>query len=1100
MNQAVLVNKIRQSTTQPTGSDCQACPTAGLPILPVRYAVVPKALPGYALPASCSNPLLDGEDGPKVVIQQSRYALRTLRAGFLYLHYKNPGSGAWIWQCFMISPNGALREIPIGSAAPVVPSEPACTSAVHNINSSIIALKHPEKIDKAYIGYSEHFWSSHTRKQHEKNQKSRLTAFSPAAWMLGQAQQNAAPIETVGHTVVEYSTVNLERHFKTSFFDYRGRSGQAPGLKSRMEKINPGRGMILAVPDPIGCISELNSSRMHAKADYQKYVLDKDNAWRLSCAAQIDGLRSYVEAQTKETLKDAKPKYISSGGGMVPGTPIELSRDDQIQGETRSALGRLEKHYSESSRKAFLKTFDEKCAAFQARVLALDKDYVAWKESTTLALVIADYDKVPHFSCAPATEVHSRILAGGVISAASLKSWETLLKREATDLKNYAVAGILFNQQKWQSSFKSADEKNIVEHIWGDNHGKLFDVGKNVAEADISEHRTLAYNQGINKAAEWAADLLVTINGAIMAVITDAAKRAGKAADDAAARTIAQLETMQVKLGLAYSHLHAGTSVILVQIDLTVDDWHHIMSSQLRKSMENVSKQVSKSFAAMALAAELRIPMSSGASGKLVSFTFWMSGSVDDLTRIIASIGIGVGDGAAGATKAAAKGAGAVVNAAGKVGTTAARGVAGGMAAGMRTIRVIGHTFPKGAAILAKIPAQVSATSAGRFATQLSRNSVKALSAADVKLAGPALAFQLFALRKSMDDFDNSVGFKHQDAAWAIASSAMGVTSAAVDLAGKAWKAARPGASVLGARVTAAIIIKGAGFLGAGASAVDCVQAIIRVNTMAKRGDKDAALIHGGIALAAAGATYAGVAMALGSSAFFGPVGILIACIGIGLFLTYLAFFAEDTAIGIWLDRCKFGNADRPEGPFANRQHEMDGLELVARKIVVEIEWLDKPFSSLRFNTDEIAISVKRNTGASDAMLLGLLIEGKSGTRQVFIRQHGFGTGTARAESTWPQKIARARHANGFVGKDFEAKRLHGESGIKPLKENEQAITAWEEVVELDPEKFDRATIWLRYFPDKNNELAYYDDELMVADDSNDLRDRNKQEKLRVQQ
>jgi len=56
------------------------------------------------------------------------------------------------------------------------------------------------------------------------------------------------------------------------------------------------------------------------------------------------------------------------------------------------------------------------------------------------------------------------------------------------------VAGILFNQQKWQSSFKSSDEKNIVEHIRGDNQGKLFDVGKNVAEADISEHRTLAYN------------------------------------------------------------------------------------------------------------------------------------------------------------------------------------------------------------------------------------------------------------------------------------------------------------------------------------------------------------------------------------------------------------------------------------------------------------------------------------------------------------------------------------------------------------------------------------------------------------------------------
>jgi len=69
---------------------------------------------------------------------------------------------------------------------------------------------------------------------------------------------------------------------------------------------------------------------------------------------------------------------------------------------------------------------------------------------------------------------------------------------------------------------------------------------------------------------------------------------------------------------------------------------------------------------------------------------------------------------------------------------------------------------------------------------------------------------------------------------------------------------------------------------------------------------------------------------------------------------------------------------------------------------------------------------------------------------------------------------------------------------VKSVKDNEQMITAWEEIVELDPAKFDRATIWLRYFPDSKDELVYYDDELLVADDSNALIERNKQEKHRV--
>lgn len=1083
MNQAILVNKVRASSTQATGSDCRACPTMGLPILPVRYAVVPKSLTGFELPSTCANPLVSPEDKGKVTIESSKYALRTLRPGFLYITYEHPSSGARIWQCFMISPSGSLREIPLASKGVILPEDPKpiCERVGHNINSSFIALKNPEKIHKAYIGYSEHFWSRKAFEKYKNSFRNRLIEFSPSSWISRLVQDNAIPISQLEKNVVEYSPKNIEKFLKTGAFDHHSRSGQATALQARMEKINPGKGMVLAIPDPIGCICDLNSYRMHMVDARQKYIAREDVSWKLSCAIQIEGLRSGAAAQVKESLKNAKPKYV--GNALIGGRVRTITKEDQIKNLTEEAWKKLAEHYDEEARVNFIEKFKNDCAKFDDDIFKLDTDYVNWKKSRSLALVIQDFDRTPGSSCIEASKTLCRVLEGGPVSAVSTNSWKEMLMLEASNLENYAISAIMLNQEEWLKKFENTDAKNLVSNIWGDNSGKIYDFSKNFVEAKEFENPNKRVNDEISNLSGLLAKGIANVIGAIASVISSTTKKTGRAVDAGALKTISALESLQIKLGAAYSYLYSGSNFVVFSVELTVNEWHRIMSESLRKSMEMISRQATKGFAAMAVAARVSLPADSVVASKLISFTFWMSGSVDQITKTLNFVGNAASGGVAATTKAAAKGAVVIAGGTAKASVSSAGSVAGSAAGGVRKLRILAHALP--AEIAARLPTNISATTAGQLAAKVSRNSLTILGAADAKLAAPALGFQIWALWKASNDINGAVGYKYDDAQWTVASSILGFAGASFDLFGKSWKALSYSATgAVSVRVER--LIRHAGFVSAGASVVDCFQAIMRMNVMMKRGDNDAAAYQSLLAVTAVAAGGASLAMAFGYTALLGPVGILLACIVAGIALTILAANAQDLAIEIWLDRCKFGYARRIEGKFATKRHEADSLELVYRNINIELEWLDKPFTSLR--TNEISVCIKRSKQASDGLIIGLVIEGRAGRRKVIYLHNGLGKIEDHCKVGWPVTFSKMEVARQLEGGEFEARIKNGERKIKDMNEGEQITISWEEKVELNPEKFDRAKLMVRYFPDKNDGTHFFDEELLVADDSSSIK------------
>jgi hypothetical protein len=977
----------------------------------------------------------------------------------------------------MISPSGALREIPLTTKGPVVPTEPPCDSAAHNINSAIIALRNPERITKAYIGYSEFYWSPKTRERYKKACQPRLIEFMPAEWMKSQAQENAAMVEDVEKSVLEYAPLNLTKYLKAGYFEYKSRAGQAAKLSERMERINPGKGLILAVPDPIGCVSELNSFRMHALADYHAYIHDPETAWKNSCAMQIEGLRSLEKKAVEESLKDAKTDYVPVGDIDIR----RVSKDEQIEEEIESRMARLEEHYSEKKRKSFLLEYKRTCKRHEDHILLLDRDYISWQDSMTLAVAVDDCD--PHSDAEVAVEIRDRILSGGAISKASLQYWEEMTKREAADLRNYAISGILMNREDWARKFHNADEKNLAEYIWGDNKGKLFDIGKNAAESGELEGANNLVNQNVNRAAAHAANILVTANGSLMAIIAEKARSASETLDEATKDAITKLERLQGKLGLAFARIHTETDIAIVKIDLTLDEWHRLMTLQLKRSITGISREASRGLSAMAVTAQLRLPENSAVAKKVLPFTFWMSGKPDEILRIIDAAANDISGATVRTAKSAIKAGAAAAGEVGKAVTSAGQDAVRETVNGVRTIRVIGASFSSGTAKLAQISRQISGTAAAQIAQRITRQGMSALASGEVKLMSVALVFQLYALQKSIREFNNSAGAKSQELIWAISSAAFGVTGATVELAGKSWRAISPNTSfsVGGVRIVPLTVIKSGGLLGTVASAIECVQSLLKANTYAKCGDRDAAFVQIGAAIAAGVGVYFGAKVAFGSVALFGPVGIVILCAAAGLALGFAAFYVQDTAIDIWLDRCKFGNGIRTEGRFRSARLEADGLELVYRSVIIQLEWLDTP---LNIGTDEIAISVKRRSNGRDAVLVGLFVEGPAGRRQVFIRRQGISGDGVKLDAPFPRKLLGMTDATASMGERFEARVLNRKSGVYVEKEDGKTNIAWEERVLINSEKFERATVWVRYFPDKADQSLYYDEQLTVQDSS----------------
>ncbi len=185
--------------------NCTNCKTTGLAITLARYSVVP-AFAQTAMP-----PGIGGERVKDVRLdpKQFGYALRAMRAGYLYVFYTQGKYGTNYWETFTVNHDGSMlmQASHVAMAAP----KPAvvCRLEGHNAARTMyFCIEEPEKCGKVWIAFSEHNWSRLTLDRYAGSdalRKARMQLFEPMTWITsGQNLHACEAIPDNLEKVLEY--------------------------------------------------------------------------------------------------------------------------------------------------------------------------------------------------------------------------------------------------------------------------------------------------------------------------------------------------------------------------------------------------------------------------------------------------------------------------------------------------------------------------------------------------------------------------------------------------------------------------------------------------------------------------------------------------------------------------------------------------------------------------------------------------------------------------------------------------------------------------------------------------------------------------------
>lgn len=317
---------------------CDQCKSVGLPIMPVRYAVAPKAVqPG--LPAWA-----DGNRVKDVPLGEDfHYALRTLREGYVYLFYSKNARGSNQWECYTVGQDGCLRLQPDPRMArPQEGPTFACSRQGHtNTALHYLVIERPEKCGPTWIAFSETKWSDETIQEYTANTKlrnARMQTLHPAQMATGAKHSHGAIAEAPAiEQVIEYAPAFTDNQLPyqstvadfskedgsytasqltkmSTRYPWRLRKGEAENVVKHMKLRGKGpKGdatpHVLALWDGIGIAHELNGFRNDAAGWIKRYGDERE--LQITALNAIEGAKQALANKQRANLGDHKRRVMS---------------------------------------------------------------------------------------------------------------------------------------------------------------------------------------------------------------------------------------------------------------------------------------------------------------------------------------------------------------------------------------------------------------------------------------------------------------------------------------------------------------------------------------------------------------------------------------------------------------------------------------------------------------------------------------------------------------------------------------------------------------------------------------------------------------------
>jgi len=852
---------------------CRACERQGLPILPLRRALVPDTRPGYASTVA-------GE--PHV---ETRMGLRTLRSGYLYVLLDQR-----IWQAYEVTDQGHLRRFnPYEPPPGPPPSLPArCVNENHDIPSSFLTLD-TATYGSAWLAFSSDAWPRSVLDAYKRGQ-------APAHRFEGLDLIQAREQPELLGLAMTPDNLRVDKQV----FEYAQQLcapfDSAHGFHSRLLRKTALRGFVVnamnrhqlehgvlavVLDDTVGLVQEYNHQRLN--------WLVKRQAWR------EDPLRAY-QFQTSQILQIIRATHRqwaaqqvapfgapTTGDGAPTFVAPEVERQRLIALREQQSDKRLEQRYHEPQRAAFQAEYDRQERQFQAYIDQNAKAYAELCQSQTFTLIEQyDYDGHDRESGIAYSKTMAGCLAGGITEAVATSaahgppppgSSEALWLKWLQDPDSPPYRAVLLRNEFLLAallpSFSASDPVN-----WNDSD-KLYTALNKVITSD--EGRLHLLNQ--------LKQAITETQGALNA----ASQRLQALLDPGIQQAVRRLNS-------ASQYLYNGVHLVELQVQMKLGEYYALQSAHLRELQNKASATLAKARDRMMPSLEeLKAGAQMGTrkvqpiiqSGllslavldpkvahTLINVSVWVEGKAEVLQeRLLKEVSQNVNPLSHAAQMS------------------------------LVDIRVAAGTLePNARKMLEGI--RISAMQA----SQMVRSSFSGLRGVagswELLLALGGLYLLSDSFGKNLEKAEEETGAKSTEATLALYGSSAGIIGGGIEALGIVIGKFDP------TRVTAGQSIYRAGaIIGVTAGVFDTFQSIQAIRRNALSGDTRAINYHAAAALSSTIGTYAAY-LAIYNASLLGPLGYAIA-----LGLTAYSFRKhainnESTPLDLWVKRCHFGAAD----------------------------------------------------------------------------------------------------------------------------------------------------------------------------------------------
>jgi len=548
---------------------CKACQRQGLPILPLRHAVVPDTRPG-------SDPAT-----------QTRRGLRTLRSGYLYVLLDQR-----IWHAYEVTAQGHLRRINPYEPNPGPPASlpERCMHEDHDIPSSFLNID-TGTYGSAWLAFSSDPWPVSVLQAYKSG---KYPAHRFEGLDLIQARNNP---ELLGLAMTP-DTLQVDRQVFEYAQQLNGPFDSAHGFHSRFLRRTALRGYlvnamarhqlengVLAVvlDDTVGLIQEYNHQRLNWVVKRQAWREDPLRAYQLQTSQILQIIRA---TQREWAAQKVFTFEAQTGDGPPVFTDPETQRKPVVEMLQQESDEKLEGRYDEPRRAAFQAEYDQEEARFQAYIDRHAGTYAKLCESAAFALIERhDYDGRDRESGIAYSKTIATCLTGGITEAPTDRAEpspptpgtsEALWLKWLQDPNSPPYRALMLRDAPLTAallpSFSPTEPTN-----WNDSEKLYNALSKLIASDDIGLRMRDSLKQAITE-----------LQGSVNA----ASQRLQGLLDPGIQQAVRHLNS-------ACQRVYNGVHLIELQVQMKLGEYYALQSAHLREMQNSASQKLAEARAEM---------------------------------------------------------------------------------------------------------------------------------------------------------------------------------------------------------------------------------------------------------------------------------------------------------------------------------------------------------------------------------------------------------------------------------------------------------------------------------------------------------------------